>query len=61
MPSSVYMTSFQCTTPGCTNILYDTSGFKRSWRSKQFCEDCIKRKRDIAIKKCNLRKKNGTN
>jgi len=60
MPTSVYMTSFGCATPGCINILYDTSGFKRSWKSKTFCNDCIQQRKNEASKRCRV-KKNGKN
>lgn len=56
MPVSVYMTSFECATPRCTNILYDKSGFKRSWKSKKYCDNCIKARKNIASKKCRVRK-----
>jgi len=37
----VYMESFECATEGCTNRILDTTGFKRSWKSKKFCKPCL--------------------
>ncbi len=52
MPISVYVTDYVCITPGCLNILHDTSGFKRSWRSKKYCDDCLLARKAVASKRC---------
>ncbi len=52
MPISVYVTQYQCTTLGCSTILYDTSGFKRSWRSKKYCDYCLLARKAVASKRC---------
>ncbi len=60
MPLSVYVEEFACATPGCTNILYDVSGFKRSWKSKTFCQFCIKARKNEASKRCRVKKNDKT-
>lgn len=52
MPLSVYVTTYECITEGCHNKLHDSSGYKRSWRSKKFCDDCLLERKAVASKRC---------